>query len=349
MSPSSFPNRPSPPCFTLKFLADMTLALAFSPKVTGSHKKVHAINTQPSMPAQAIISLLKKLEQSTCCSHGVQGKGTAAPSMHQRTHSIQLGKMDVMISPFMNPLHSMPYPATKNEMMLCMDRRQPSSLWMKRSWRPWQRKTRAFGEEEEVGSHLHVKSRTPLEFLMYSCHHHHRERRKDQKKQELKESKTHKQDDDRRSLAEIRDIKFWITSWYSTSMCLATAPASIKAWPWGNEWCGNLTTGDSRGISWASEWRGRSRQGQRNMEQRHGEAINIPRWGWRYTCHQYSHRRWSAATRFPLPNPTPIPSIPRRLWSHKKLESLDISSDLKIDSFIPQLHRCPLLFPSSNI
>lgn len=32
--------------------------------------------------------------------------------------------------------------------------------------RPWQRKTRAFGEER--GSHLHVNSCTPLEFLMYS-------------------------------------------------------------------------------------------------------------------------------------------------------------------------------------
>jgi hypothetical protein len=31
---------------------------------------------------------------------------------------------------------------------------------------PWQRKTRAFGEEK--GNHLHVKSCTPLEFLLYS-------------------------------------------------------------------------------------------------------------------------------------------------------------------------------------
>ena len=32
---------------------------------------------------------------------------------------------------------------------------------------PWQRKTRASGEEDE-GNHLQVKSCTPLEFLMYS-------------------------------------------------------------------------------------------------------------------------------------------------------------------------------------
>ena len=36
---------------------------------------------------------------------------------------------------------------------------------------PWQRKTSALGEEEPEGNHLHVKSCTPLELLIYPCRH----------------------------------------------------------------------------------------------------------------------------------------------------------------------------------